>query len=752
MNRFNRPSIQGNLYPSIVGIIESRPYIETPATATATATVPTTAPATAPATVPATATATAPPVADTTPILKPYIASPFYTPVYTPQTSFQSLNDIPANSYETNIQPLSVFAGSKQTPMFVPEPLQGTLTVDTIYTNNLNVEEAAFFNCDVQLGGTNYPAPSDAPIFVSMGTNILGNLTVRSGGINLEGSQLTTSGDDLLFNGNVLVKAGDIQNITDWSLYPAINDVQMRSKNIINANIIHAAQVFCDSIRFASPNQNAILITSSDGNSLLFNGETITSGASGNVANWASFPASQAVQINQPLNMSNGILTITKEDAGTTAFTTNANIECRQATVAGIVSAGSFRQSYNTFSGGNTMGNGLTIGETSPIYTGSLTVNGGVVLDGGVTHGTTIGCLPVSGVNTVRVDVLPVGLVNIISPAAITINAGGAGNFACGGALSLAGGQYIELNSGEIRCINTTSGNSVLSVNTIQGNTRNGANGTLSLNNVSSINGQPYISGGGGGWVGTATSDLNMNAFNVLNATTIGLGNTLNFSGVSPGIIATSTSPIPITVQASQGLDIKNNSGNKGMLKCGTISVFSSTAPTLATTIDVATDNTRVITNNASGIKLLAYTTDIKRFLYFSNANTISVVTSFSGAGAKTLATASIIPSYSNTQNYIDMTFSFQLTQTTNVGSDQLSFNLQYSDNSTTWNAVGQPNYATVFQQNQLTGTTVNIQGFIATFTANSTKYFRIIVTSSGGHGYTVNTPTAKFMGQITEI
>jgi hypothetical protein len=97
---------------------------------------------------------------------------------------------------------------------------------------------------------------------------------------------------------------------------------------------------------------------------------------------------------------------------------------------------------------------------------GALVVNGGTTLDGGTTHGTTIGSLPVGGINSVRIDVLPVGI-DIISPTFITIDAALTANLtsaaatsvSAGGALSLAGGSYIEYNTDQNYFINTTAGN-----------------------------------------------------------------------------------------------------------------------------------------------------------------------------------------------------------------------------------------------------------------------------------------------------
>jgi uncharacterized protein (DUF2345 family) len=104
----------------------------------------------------------------------------------------------------------------------------------------------------------------------------------------------------------------------------------------------------------------------------------------------------------------------------------------------------------------------------------ALVVNGGTTLDGGALHGTTIGSLPVSGINTVRLDVLPAGIeatsitgiimnstlaTEIAAGGGLVLAAGGAASLAAGGALSLAGGGYIEYNTDENRFINTTSGN-----------------------------------------------------------------------------------------------------------------------------------------------------------------------------------------------------------------------------------------------------------------------------------------------------
>ena len=117
---------------------------------------------------------------------------------------------------------------------------------------------------------------------------------------------------------------------------------------------------------------------------------------------------------------------------------------------------------------------------------GPFTVNGGTTLDGGTLNGTSIGSLPIEGINTVRLDVLPIGI-DMVSPTYITIDAGGAANVAAGGALSLAGGSYIEYNSDQHYFINSSAGNDFTDI--LVGNIHPADGGTDNLR----------INGGGSG-------------------------------------------------------------------------------------------------------------------------------------------------------------------------------------------------------------------------------------------------------------
>lgn len=144
---------------------------------------------------------------------------------------------------------------------------------------------------------------------------------------------LQAIGGDLYFNAELLAKAGDIQNIADWSLYPALQNVNMNDCNLSNAsNIIvngdlsgatlHVQgsatianlttvgslsakggitaggplDMANSSITRASGlglSSAALppygLLTSPDGSLLTWNGQVITTGGGGSVANWAYY-------------------------------------------------------------------------------------------------------------------------------------------------------------------------------------------------------------------------------------------------------------------------------------------------------------------------------------------------------------------------------------------------------------------------------------------------------------------------------
>ena len=90
---------------------------------------------------------------------------------------------------------------------------------------------------------------------------------------------------NLFFDNELLAKAGDIQNITDWSLYPALQAVDMQGFNLENVK-----EILTDTGSFGTAGQ----VLASDGSKI----EWITPPPPGDVATWSTFPATSAVTMN----------------------------------------------------------------------------------------------------------------------------------------------------------------------------------------------------------------------------------------------------------------------------------------------------------------------------------------------------------------------------------------------------------------------------------------------------------------------
>jgi hypothetical protein len=121
------------------------------------------------------------------------------------------------------------------------------------------------------------------------------------------------------------------------------------------------------------------------------------------------------------------------------------------------------------------LGSVAIYGGNVPGLLSSLFVQGGTTLTGGdAIHGITIGTLPVLGVNTQRIDVLPVGI-EMTSPTFITMNGLGAGNLTMGGAVAIGAGSYVALEHG----------------------TGLGQNGVFVQNNARDSNARLIMTGGG---------------------------------------------------------------------------------------------------------------------------------------------------------------------------------------------------------------------------------------------------------------
>lgn len=189
-------------------------------------------------------------------------------------------------------------------------------------------------------------------------------------------------------------------------------------------------------------------------------GATGAAGSAANVSQWAAFKAIANV------DMSGNSLSNANAISGSSLYVSSAGFGGTSLTPATVINStgnvaaiSSDLTQYLTVGSNLELGNISTYGANRPVGTNALYAEGGVTLTGGgLVHGIEIGCLTVGGVDTQRIDVIPAGI-GINAATYIQMAATGAGSFAAGGALSLAGGDYVEINTDDLRVINTSSGN-----------------------------------------------------------------------------------------------------------------------------------------------------------------------------------------------------------------------------------------------------------------------------------------------------
>lgn len=350
-----------------------------------------------------------------------------------------------------------------------------------------------------------------------------------------------------------------------------------------------------------------------------------TPGSSANASLWAIYPAASNVDMSGN-NISN-LNTITS-----TTSVNNSNAWTRTLGIGGStlvpftsidnLGNGAFGQSV-VASNSAQIANISVYGVNRPPGTNALYANGGVTLDGGGTiHGITIGTLPVAGVNTQRIDVLPAGI-GINAATYFQAAAGGAASVAAGGALSLAAGDYIEANSDEFRHINTTSGNQqttvyagfydgpygvsntypmvvgnngtagteILNVNNITGNASN----TFAISNVANIIGRVPIGLGiyNVKEIGNPANAMFLNGVGLIqnNASTMDLSGvrTINqhniyqygeFAKASDQSVSAANTPTTIQLDTSSntsGVDLSGNTGIRAS-KAGVYNIVATLA------------------------------------------------------------------------------------------------------------------------------------------------------------------------------
>jgi len=451
------------------------------------------------------------------------------------------------NNSTSYIPPNLTFAGT--TPLYMAYNGQLQNWSEVPATSNVNINDFNISNVNI-LDAIEVMAGSIVSVGLTSGSITVTNLTDLSGNIKIlnEDDQapnyLQAISGNLYFNNQLLAQAGDIQEIADWSLYPALQTINADNHGIKNAG----------NIAFG----NNINVLSIDGsNQLLYNGvilgatggvgptgatgptgpsgtggtgftgatgatgatgPTGPTGASGSGANaslWANFPAINDVSIpDQDLNMTTLTPGISYNKASL-----NADVDIGNLTNAPL------RPDFNAYCGTVTFGSivspltGMNINSLGPVNVNS--VAGISLAGGGGVSVAGVGGVSVTGAGVVSVAGGGIsvngGAVNLTSTSALNVAAGGIA--VNGGGIAINGGG-VAVNAGALTIASGTVGVGTLAaagggVNVFGSDliltpvgpatstlrteliTSQSGTPTLAISNVATINGAAYPPPGG---------------------------------------------------------------------------------------------------------------------------------------------------------------------------------------------------------------------------------------------------------------
>ena len=341
--------------------------------------------------------------------------------------------------------------------------------------------------------------PSQWALFPAVSTiNASGNAITNISSLQLDDQVLTALSGELLLNGVPIATIPNISNVADWALYPALSNIDANNYALQNVSgfqldgnqvstlgntilvngfnpvsnwAAYQANASLDmagypifgtpSVSISGNTQNVALTAS--GASLLVDGQVVYTGAlpPSDISSWSLYPAVSDVNMSGKNILGNGDLGISANNISLAAL---SNIYITQtATTKSINMTGNITQ-CNAGAGSNYFQSEVQVGSNGvlptdnlgvvaiyggnvPVGLSTFYVKGGCTLDGNLTNGHTIGCLPAAGINTQRIDVLPVGI-EMTTPTFITMNGLGAANIAMGGAVAVAAGSYVTLEAG----------------------------------------------------------------------------------------------------------------------------------------------------------------------------------------------------------------------------------------------------------------------------------------------------------------
>jgi len=295
------------------------------------------------------------------------------------------------------------------------------------------------------------------------GYNIFNTPSISISG-NTQNVALTASGTQLLVDGQpVFTGAVPPSDTSNWANFPAVANVNVSGFDVENVTRLNTLIAVTPTITMCSSVTTTSFVTlTANDTQLLVDGQPVFTGAvpPSDTSNWANFPAVANV------NMSGFAIISPTTDLSLICganivlnCTSNVKVqrpmETRSIDMTGVITQCNAGGGSNFFQSEVQVGvNGVLptdnlgvvaiYGGNVPPLLSTLYVKGGCTLDGTLLKGHTIGCLPAAGINTQRIDVLPIGI-EMTTPTFITMNGLGAANIAMGGAIAIAAGSYVTL-------------------------------------------------------------------------------------------------------------------------------------------------------------------------------------------------------------------------------------------------------------------------------------------------------------------
>jgi hypothetical protein len=328
------------------------------------------------------------------------------------------------------------------------------------------------------------------------------------------------TGADLYFDGQLLAKANDIQDIADWALYPAIGNVNMDGQSLTDLS----------SITWNSPTGTVMTVGLDAGNPSIIEPTVVLNpgaGEYGVLRDWAAYPATLAINAN-----GQAIYNLAADGLGNAVTLTSGVIKLASTDL------------FDSTAGVATI-NTVPIASQWSAYNASQTVDlsGNSLI--GVGASTFLGTMDLSGNNIIRV-------------ADISQNVGGIANLQT---LNVAGASTF-LNTMDL------SGHAITNCTQL-GLISNGVNGLLTSDvsgTVLKFNGSTITTGTGGDasqWsvypqlptqsvVSTGTDPLrlgNQTAGTVINGTVTTLDTSNLLATIDGGLVAFDTADISLTAE-----------------------------------------------------------------------------------------------------------------------------------------------------------------------------------------------------------